>query len=225
MCCEPAPLDTSTKVRFMLEQALLRAARHKGLYWGHIQLGGPPSCAGGDTFMTTYPERCPHYKWGKNSHNSPWDINDLWHLGWKSLQSHSAADLQGGIAAGWIMPNMKGTKLRFKISLKLLVCNINLWVGSMTKKHCLPLCTSVQKFIVPTQSRATCGLQRAVCSREWWQTITTHGNSSWICYWELSVRSRRGNHRGGPEPSCHRLWHSWSSNYEWHQANCCNLCC
>lgn len=58
MCRESVPLDTSTKVRFMLEQALLRAAQHKGLYWGHIQLGRPPSCVGGDPFMTMYPQLC-----------------------------------------------------------------------------------------------------------------------------------------------------------------------
>lgn len=84
-----------------------------------------------NTFMTTHPELCPHDKWGKNSHNSLLDINDLWHLRWMSLQSHSAADLQGGISAGWIMPDMKGTKLQLKKPLKLPVCNINL----LSRKH------------------------------------------------------------------------------------------
>ncbi len=199
MCRESAPLDTSTKVRFMLEQALLRAARHKGLYWGQIQLGRPPSCVGGDTFMAMHPTLCPDDKWGKNSHNSLLDINDLWHLCWKSLQLHSAADLHGGILAGWIMPNMKGTKLQFKMPLKLPACNINLWVGSMTKKHCLPLCTSIQKqtYCSHPWVHTTCALQGAVFRCEWWQNILPVYILSWKCYWEL--RSMSGNHRGGPE--------------------------
>lgn len=91
MCRESVPLDTSTKVRFMLEQALFGAARLKGLYWGHIQLCRPPSCVGGNTFMTMNPALCRYDGWGTNSHNSLLDINDLWHLHWKSLQLHPAA--------------------------------------------------------------------------------------------------------------------------------------
>lgn len=68
--------------------------------------------------MTMYPELFHDDRSEKNSHNSLLDINDLWHLRWKSLQLRShTADLQGCISAGWIMLNMKDTKLQFKMSL------------------------------------------------------------------------------------------------------------
>lgn len=44
----------------------------------------------------------------KKCHNSLLDINDPWHLKSKQLQLSSAADLRGGICAGWIMAKMKG---------------------------------------------------------------------------------------------------------------------
>lgn len=121
MCRESVSLDTSNKseVHARAGAARRRSAEGSLLRGGHIQLGGPPSCAGGNTFMTMYPELFHDDRSEKNSHNSLLDINDLWHLRWKlslQLRSHTA-DLQGCISAGWIMLNMKDTKLQFKMSL------------------------------------------------------------------------------------------------------------
>lgn len=99
----------------------------RSLLGSHSALRTTQLCGWKQTFMTTHPELRHDDGWGKNSHNSFLDINDLWHLRWKSLQLHSAADRQGGILAGWIMPNMKGTKMQSKTPSKLLACNINLW--------------------------------------------------------------------------------------------------
>lgn len=211
MCCESVPLDTSTKVRFMVEQALFRAARHKGLYWGHIQLGRPPSCVGGDTFMTMYPELFRDDKWGKNSHNSLLDINDLWHLRWKSPQFHSAADLQGGILAGWVMPNMKGTKLQFKMPLKFPVCNI--FELEAWPKNTVSLCAHQfrSRVIVPTHR----SIPLTPCRGQYLE----ENDCLWKLLLEMLLGAQSENHRDGPASARRRRWHSSSSNYEWHQTN------
>lgn len=93
LCCESLPPDTLTKARFMVGQAQLRAAQPKGLYWGHVQLSGPPSCVGADPFM------CAQDKWKSNTHNSFLDVNDLW-----GLQAKSTFSVQlGGFKAAWNM--------------------------------------------------------------------------------------------------------------------------
>ncbi len=148
-------------------------ARHKVPFRSHIQLGRPPSCVGGNTFMTVCPALHCDDKCGKNSHNSLLDTNDLWHLRSKSLQLPSAADLRH---SSRIMSNMKDTSVWFKMPLKLPACSINLRVGSMTKKHCLPLCTSLQKqvYCSRTEIYTTSALQRAVFKWKWRQIIITH---------------------------------------------------
>lgn len=146
MCLESMPLDTTTKARFMLGQALFRAARlQRSLLgshsaWQTTQLCGwrPHSRLCTQSFATMTNEE-------KSSHNSFLDINDLWHLRSKSLQLHSAADLQGGISAGWIMPDMKGSPLQFKVLRRLLVYNINLLSRKHGQKNSLSLCTSILK--------------------------------------------------------------------------------
>lgn len=126
----------------------------------------------------------------------------------------------GGTIAGWIMPNMKGKILWFKMPLKLPACNINLWVGSMTKKNTVSLYAHPFKsrLIVPTHG----SIPPVPCRGQYLDE-----NDSRIL---LPMETSPGNVPVKTTEVAHNhhivgFGTAHSSNYEWHQANCCNLCC
>lgn len=51
MHCKSLSLDSPTKSEV---HGRVGVVQHKGLYWGHVQNSGPPSCVGGDGSRARY---------------------------------------------------------------------------------------------------------------------------------------------------------------------------